>query len=226
MSSFSRDTSTRVPHHTTGPDSIFVVPFDYVPGKFPTSIREKSEETDVPPMSSPFSTASMPSARSDSSGRSTDSIHSSGLMEEDLAAQHSRPASIYDNLPDGDGTTPQQLLDILQSPGIMTAERILVNDSGVFLSHESLDRGNKNQSNWSVDDILEHTKSLEKMVKSWEEGLDGGGKHHKENTSGNLQSLENIDDSSKTTNSVAAISVEVSLLFNPLVWLYFFLIIS
>lgn len=235
LSSFSRDnisSSTRIPQQqpqqtttmtsssTSGPDSIFVVPFDYVPGKFPTSIREKTPSDDHDqPLASPLSMAST------GSGRSTDSIP---YMEEEVAksaaaAGGARPTSIYDNLPDGGaGTTPQQLLDILQSPGIMAAERVFaVNDSGVFLSQDSLNIKQNSVPEHSIDDILEHTRSLQQMVKSWEEGLDR--ENEKEIAAAvpqfPLHSLDDVDGVSAAATAATganntAASLEVSMIIN------------
>ncbi|CAK8697318.1 unnamed protein product [Clavelina lepadiformis] len=140
-------------------DAMFVIPRGYKPGTFPSAIREKGDADEIP-----FSAPS--SASSTRSHSASDSFQP--LVND--TRKNSRPMSIYDNLPEtalqGDASA-QDLINIMD-PGILGG----VDDSGVYDgSQESLDINFSipDTACWSVDDIVEHTQSLQEKVRGWEE---------------------------------------------------------
>jgi len=137
--------------------TMFLMPKDHVPGTFPASIRplDAGQDDEYQASRAPTSSSSVVSDTESQTSQKT----------------ANRPASVYDNLPESALQSAASAHDLLS---IMDPSAVSVSDSGVYVigSEESLDVTAQyalDAAFWSVDDIVEHTQSLQQAVSAWDD---------------------------------------------------------
>jgi len=150
-------------------ENVFLTPSDHVPGTFPITIRDPNEE---PITQKPQSIGSISSS---SSSPLTERQSSCDIIESMKNRNNYRPSSFYDNLPDDDGATAQELLDLLQSPAPNVIKRTDNFDQTAFTREEFSNQQHKLQIDqqylWNYDEIVNASNNLQNMVKNWEQDL-------------------------------------------------------
>ena len=129
--------------------AVFLAPPTYKPGTFPTILREHTEAEAF----------SSPSSESSSRSQSTSDF-------QNQSRKLQRPASIYDNLHEaGLSDLSQDFLSIFDIISPLDLESELF-DENVDLLEQNVP--SVDVAFWSVDDIVEHTQSLQQMVQTWQ----------------------------------------------------------
>ena len=167
---------------------LYLAPPSHKPGAFPTALRERSEAEESTPA------FSVPSSESSSRSHSASDV---ALLPD--PGKLPRARSIYDNLNEtGLCNLTQDFLNIfdLLSPLELEDETKLFEEQVEVLNQRvpAVD-----VAFWSVDDIVEHTQSLQQMVQSWQSDEDDYG--------GAIDSMENITGSQFVASRSVAPSV-------------------
>ena len=182
--------------HTQGRNNaLYLAPPPHKPGTFPTALREQTEAEEFIPA------FSLPSSESSSRSHSASDVTAHWP---DSSRKLLRARSIYDNLDEAGLCSITQdflnIFDIISPVGIDDETDVL--EEQVELSNQRVP--GVDVAFWSVDDIVEHTQSLQQMVQSWESD--------EENFGDAVDSMENIAVTSflSSTDVVPSVSSEVS----------------
>jgi len=171
--------------------TLFLAPPSHKPGTFPTALREQTEAEELTPA------FSGPSSESSSRSHSTSDF----VNLPDSYGKLPRARSVYDNLNEtGLCNLTQDFLNIFDLLSPLEIENELEEQvEGLDQRVPSVD-----VAFWSVDDIVEHTQSLQQMVQSWQSD--------EENYDETIDSMESITGSHFVASSgvVPSVSSDVS----------------